>query len=586
MEFLFFSAADAPLFIRDDAESATWTVHDMQLQAAFPYQPDKVIQRGMRIGFTDETGIFQPFEIRKVKTYEPDHYQEIIAEHICIAELTDEHTGNREITDVTAQSVLTTLLTGTLWQVGNVTASGTSSADIGVGSVWQAVRTIEANWNVYITPRVVFDESGITGRYLDIAPAQGTWRGLRLSIDKNADELGITYDDTDLATAMYGYGGSVEGAQVTFASVVWSATSDHPAKPAGQTYIEDPAATAAYGRNGRARFAYYQNSNIKNANVLLQKTWEALQASMEPRITVECDVHDLYRLGYADQPIRLHDTAIVDVEPIGVSLQREVVALTVDLIDPTATRPTIGAYIPNIVYIEREIAKKTGGGGGGGRHGQSQAEAQLTEFYTQITANEYAISQEAIQRAYEDGVLQGDVAANAAAILLSAGNINALVVGNGASLDSDGHIIVDANGVPVFTAGTNGNLYSQIRQNANQITLKVSANGVISAINQTAEQIQIQASKIDLSGYVTATDLAVTNASISRLEAGITTATHLKATTMTTSNLWKSGYAANWKSQVVVTSVDVHSDDFAGYHVVDSVTPHSKTIYYLGVDSF
>lgn len=50
-------------------------------------------------------------------------------------------------------------------------------------------------------------------------------------------------------------------------------------------------------------------------------------------------------------------------------------------------------------------------------------------------------------------------------------------------------------------------LQSQITQNAGNIELKVSKNGVISSINQTAEDITINASKINLQGYVKATDI-------------------------------------------------------------------------------
>lgn len=56
--------------------------------------------------------------------------------------------------------------------------------------------------------------------------------------------------------------------------------------------------------------------------------------------------------------------------------------------------------------------------------------------------------------------------------------------------------------------GAEGDLSSLIQQNANQILLRVEKNGVISAINQSAEQVQISASKINLQGYVTVTDLS------------------------------------------------------------------------------
>ena len=49
---------------------------------------------------------------------------------------------------------------------------------------------------------------------------------------------------------------------------------------------------------------------------------------------------------------------------------------------------------------------------------------------------------------------------------------------------------------------------SSIAQNADNIALKVSKDGIISAINQSAEAVTIDASKINLSGYVTVTDLS------------------------------------------------------------------------------
>lgn len=60
----------------------------------------------------------------------------------------------------------------------------------------------------------------------------------------------------------------------------------------------------------------------------------------------------------------------------------------------------------------------------------------------------------------------------------------------------------------------------------------IGANGVISAINQTAESVKIQAGKINLEGYVTATELGVTDAKIENLKSGRTEAFLLWATTL------------------------------------------------------
>lgn len=611
MDFLFFDMADAPLFVRNDAESATWTVEEMSVQALFPFVADKRIARGQRFTFPDALGVLQCFEVRKVRTYEPDHYQEITAEHIVIAELSDEHLKTAEITEKTAAQALAGILSGTLWSVGNVTASGTSSGDISMGSVWQGVRMIEKNWNVYITPRVTVGAAGITGRYLDIAPAEPVWRGVRLSLDKNADEMGVTWDDTNVITAIYGYGGRVGSGTttniLTFADAVWSETSAHPAKPAGQEYLEDPNAKALYGRNGRNRFGYYQNSDIKDKYVLLQKAWQALKASNTPQLSIDCQVRDLYRLGYADQPLQLHDRAIVDIRPTGESLQREIIRMTVDLLDPTATRVTIGAYIPNIVYIQRSTntaARGRGGGGnrGGGGGGGGAADGQDNQWYeftTSIQANQYAIDLNATHWTYTNEIF------------------------------SQAGLSLNSQGVLVY-ATDNANMWqSRLNVQANRIGLVVEGSGsqasikaasIVASINGSGSNVTISADKIVLDGETIATQISGMKASFNNLISGLTLATKISATTINTSHLvlpqgadfTYGNNGVSWQSQSVVTGVSITdasvtlssshyflyassaeaqtpSGSQSGY-VVRSRTNGShdvskKTIYYLGRSS-
>lgn len=476
MDFWFIDAADHFLFIRNDAEQATHTVDEMTLDLLFAFDPQKQIQRGMRVGFNDETGVFQCFEVRRVRTYEPDHTQEVHCEHIAISELTDEHFGGAQLTGQTSSQALTQILTGTLWSLGTSSVpSDPINADLALGSVWQNVRTIEQNWNVYITPRVVLGSSGIIGRYLDITPAGGTFRGIRLSLDKNADEVGVTIDDTETLTALYGYGGNTDqGVPLTFATAVWTETSDHPAKPAGQIYLEDPSATAAFGRNGRARFGFYQNADITDPSILLQKTWEALKATNKPKVTVDCMVRDLYRKGYADQPIRLHDQAIVEIRPSGIMLQLEIIRLTVDLLDWTATRPTIGAYIPNIVYLQRMTAEDASGGisdsasgrrGGGGSGGKNKRENEISEFQTSIAQNQYQITLKASQVDLNNAVnilKESGIAITSDEVLIYSGNIG--------NMDSK------IEGEITERIWYDTNLQSQISVNQNNIT--VNANEI------------------------------------------------------------------------------------------------------------
>ena len=489
MECIFLNAAGTTLFTRTDMESGHWIQQEMTVTADFSYIPGKVIERGQRIAFRDPaTDAIQVFEIRNVQTSEPDHLQQISAEHIALAELQDEHINKTEITDRTAAQALTTALTGTLWSVGNNTASGTQSADFGRGSVWDAVITIQSNWNVYITPRVVISSAGaITGRYLDISPAQGTWRGIRLSIRKNLLDPVVTYNDEDVLTALYGYGGQVTVESQTdfdttkeldFASEVWTATSAHPAKPSGQKYLEWPEKTALYGRNGRARFGYYQNSDITSASVLLQKTWEALQKTCDPKISITGTVVDLYRLGYKDEPLRLHDIAEVEIEETGEVFRKEIITLDLDLINPAGSRPEIGDYIPNIVYISRDTNEEattgtTGGsGGGGGGRGQSNKDKIEYDTFAELIKHTDElgsyIGMVVGKKNGNEYIKAGEIALS---INSSTGESIALINANHVNISATndahllaGSIVYDANGNLVLKESSGGGVYVEHNQ--------------------------------------------------------------------------------------------------------------------------
>lgn len=64
-----------------------------------------------------------------------------------------------------------------------------------------------------------------------------------------------------------------------------------------------------------------------------------------------------------------------------------------------------------------------------------------------------------------------------------------------------------ASAININVSSAKSSLYSAIAVTSTQISLKVGKGEVISSINQTAESITISASKVNLSGYVKATDL-------------------------------------------------------------------------------
>ena len=372
-----------------------------------------------------------------------------------------------------------------------------SSGDITRGSVWQAVLEITTNWNVYIVPRVTLGADGTITRKLDILSTDGVWNGLRLSVDKNMLDPSVIFDDSEVVTALYGFGGTTtptkkgeEEKEITFADLAWQKTSEHPAKPKGQTYLEDPTATAEYGRNGRPRFGFYQNTDIEDPEILLEKTWETLKRDSKPDISVEGTVADLYRLGYADTPIKLHDIALVEVLPAGYKERIQIIRMTTDLLDPSATTLTIGAYIPNIVYIERQTNEEaTGGRGGGG--GNKSKQTVRSEYETALLKNNRMIMMRAYQNDVDD--MDNEIKRQDAKITVEAGRITQEV---SARKDVDEWIIEDYG--------------SKITQLATSVSIEIEnateTSKIVAGINsQTGSYVQIQARTINLTGYTTIT---------------------------------------------------------------------------------
>ena len=587
MTFTFLDMAGKTLFIRDDAERAQWTQEELSLELEFPRLDDKVITTGQRVFFIDPaTGSHQIYEVKQAKTTEPDHFQTVIAEHICISELSDDHMDSSEVTNKTAKAALQGVLNGTLWSVGSTSINPTSSGDLSRGSVWQAVLQIKDNWNVYIEPRVTLAGNGTITRKLDILSPDGVWNGIRLSVDKNMLDPSVTIDDSEVVTALYGYGGTDPNAkieedpqEITFADVVWTKTADHPAKPKGQKYLEDKTATALYGRNGRARFGYFQNNDITDPNILLQKTWEALKQSSKPAVSIDGTVADLYRMGYADQPLKLHDIALVEILPAGVKEQIQIIRMTVDLLDPSATTLTIGAYIPNIIYIERKTDEKSGGGrGGGGGNKSSQDTWQEFRTTMEVYKNGTGMAIRSVQNDIDNQ--QEEIAQQEAQLEVCFNKITAEVTDRrNADNTLNGKITVEAGKITqiVSAVGANG---------------EVTAASIVAAINGGSSSVVISADHIELDGDAVAQSLTAHELDVMNLRTGdidfdgsctgqIVFATD-KLEIGGNLQLNNGTHVPSWKQLSVVTSVVVTYGSIDGTIVAKKVESGKTTMHYVG----
>ena len=78
---------------------------------------------------------------------------------------------------------------------------------------------------------------------------------------------------------------------------------------------------------------------------------------------------------------------------------------------------------------------------------------------------------------------------------------------------------------------------AQLKVTNEKIETKVSKGDIASTINQTAQSVQIEASKINLKGAVTTEDISADGLNAKVIQAGTITATEIKADTITAGNL-------------------------------------------------
>lgn len=361
MDFLFFDNADNMMFIRNDAISAKYTVETMTHTGKFPEDDTKPIERGMRVGWIDDFGLFQYFEIRSVERLQPENTISYTAEHIVISELTDVVIGDKRSYNTTAVSALTHVLEDTNWELGNVnynpTTKGTNFYYI---SVWEAVLKVQKTWKVCLTPRLSISQNYIVHRYIDISARRGAYRGLRLTLDRNVSSAGIEYNDSNLRTALIGRGRGEQtesggfGRRITFEDISWSVLEGDPVnKPLGQKYVELTDLTEIFGRDGQPRIGVVEFAQIDDPEELLEATYEKLLDVAKVDVSIKLTVASLRKLGYTNEGLQYGDTVDVIIDPWGLAQQADVVGLTYDLVYPENTKPIIGGH------TTQDIKKRT-----------------------------------------------------------------------------------------------------------------------------------------------------------------------------------------------------------------------------------
>ncbi|MBR3927748.1 MAG: phage tail protein [Clostridia bacterium] len=349
-------------------------------------------------------------------------------------------------------------------------------------------------------------------RYIDYVSEYGTDSAQSVSFGVNMVSLDAGGNSADIFTVLIPLGAAVKGEDGEMKPLDIASVND------GKDYIEDPEGILKYGRIVRT----YTWSHIDDAEKLIEKAREYLSFGITEKSTLTIRAVDMHLLDGSIDAIRLGGYVNIQAAPHGITRPEICARIDYDLINPENTVYTFGLPKKSLTDNVVQVIKKMGGGGGGGMGTGMEEEILWLERWAEIFQDENIAKIELITGQIDH--FTGRIS-----------NAEILLDGVEAEVEilADEYTVLD---------GRISGCESSIKVNADNIELKVNKNGVISSINQSAEQVKISASKVVLSGYVTASEFNATIASLWDAEITYIDAATVDAGTVNTSFLTASSF--------------------------------------------
>lgn len=374
------------------------------------------------------------------------------------------------------------------FQIGNVDIETLSSVEnTGYGNTWDE---ISGNLlDIHGGFLRVRHEGDV--RYLDWTKESGTSCGQVIRFGENLLDLSEYVSASEVVTCLIPYAGQ-SGSQITISSV-----------NGGKDYIEDAAGIALYGRIwGVTEF------DAKDASTLLEMAKENLQKRLKETITITISAVDLHLLDVNAESFRVGDKVRVVSPPHGIDAEYTCTAILLDLVNPDQSEYTFGTPETGMASTTAATSKAV------------EVVDSSVEYLRQIVSdqNTHLLLFDGVIDAYTTKVDDNTKAINTVQTTLDAVNgtlssyvetvdqhtqdittVRADLDGMNGTLTAYAERLGDAESeitrVQVTLDGING-----------ELTSKVSKGDLISTINQTAGEVKISASCINLEGYVTTSE--------------------------------------------------------------------------------
>ena len=282
--------------------------------------------------------------------------------------------------------------------------------------------------------------------------------------------------------------------------------------------------TALYGVSAKVE----TDESIDTAEGLRKWAQEKLRKHAEPQVVIDVDGLELAEAtGQALDKMRLGMKCLIPVSGFGAEIMETITQISYQdkIRQPKSVKITLANQRKDITKILADAMKKGGKGGRGAAKKQKEDNAWFED-----TNEHVAMCAKGIVGVDAKGepnwVRLTQLTVNGDGLDSSVQSVqNGLVIAESRITQNEKEIKLEVS----TRTKENKEMSSRIRQTESEISLTVKKDGVISAINQTAEQITIQAKHINLSGYVTMSEFKAETAKIDNLMTGKATATLIKS---------------------------------------------------------
>lgn len=357
----------------------------------------------------------------------------------------------------------------------------------------------------------------------------------------------------------------------------------------GKDYIEDEEAISKYGRIWKTHTWAYEEDPAK----LLKKAQEYLKIGAELR-TITLRAIDMHFIDGSAQAIHVGDTVHIVSQPHGIDIEKVCCKIDIDLANPENTTYTFGeaprTLTENIVQQEKDVSElsASSGGGRGGASKKKEMDGILRWAKIQVdesNANIKLVAGEANSLNNRLSKAEIEIDGINAQILLKASQEEVTDLGmrmSAAGIDIRGDI-------------------ANIKLLATQETVNDLGHDLSEAwieINGLNSEIELKADRIELNGYVTASQFSSLQSDIAQLKSGTVQASHLYTQNLTATNTVRlAGHTCEWLEKTVIsggscsfestqkTVVDASGNAIGYVYVPTKVTftPSGRsTIKYLG----